>query len=1111
MFLSDVSIRRPVFATMMSLGLMILGAVGYGYLGVDLFPDVNFPVVVISTPYPGASPQEIETQVTQPIEDTVASINGVDKLRSYSREGFSTIVIEFKLETNIQEAAQDVRDRMGGVRSQLPRDILDPVINRLDPTASPIMIYTFSGPQPPEELRLFADKVLKARLEQINGVAGVIIGGGLEREIQLNFDPQKLESYGLSLQQVSQILSAENINVPAGRLESGSNDVSLRTLGEFRSMEQIGQVAVASINGTQVFVRDLLAKDPKFPDNEPKVTDGFKEPTSFIRANGNSAISIQIQKQAGTNTVDIAEAVKKRIDKEINALLPTNSTLSPIVDQSEFILENTHDVNEAIWFGGAMAILIVFLFMLDWRSTVISALALPTSVVATFFFMYLLGFTLNMMSLMALSLSIGLLIDDAVVVRENIFRHMEMGEDPATAASRGTSEIGLAVTATTLAVVAVFVPVAFMSGMVGQFFKEFGLTVAASVLVSLFVAFTLDPMLSAHFVKQFDKDRHHKLKKGWFSGPILWFLDGLDSIYRSILGWALRWRFIVILLVLGILAFSFSTAGKLGGEFVPLSDRGQFIMNVDFPPGTSLNETSRRMALIEERIMQNKNFVTLYTTIGTSNEANRATTQFVAVPKTDRQETLQELKEFARQQTVDIPDAKVDLADVGMVGGGGRGDAPIAIYIKGSDMAELAKIAERVENDLKANPNLGDVVNTYAGGRPERRLVFDRAKLSDLGLSTGQVATEVRAAADGVLSGKYRDGEDEFDIRVRLDPRLREGTVLLDSLAFRTRAGKSVKLGELATNELGTGPSTIERLSRQRQITVTAYPRNVSLGTVLPEVKEKLGSYELPSGYSFYFSGQAERMQDSANSMLVALGLAVLFLYIVLASQFESFIHPFTIMMSLPMAFIGAIFALYFGGKTLSMPAMIGIVFLMGLVTKNGILLVDYINQMRDQGLSRTEAILKAGPTRLRPILMTSMAMIAGMVPSAFSTRSGSEFRSPMALAVIGGVLSSTFLTLLVVPVVYSIIDWFTPRGFNEWRTARRAKKEAKRLKLSGNTPASDPVSTPAEKARRRWIRIVLIGLDKPPRDALSVVEGLVVRLLLRPTLFVQTRASSPW
>jgi HAE1 family hydrophobic/amphiphilic exporter-1 len=1040
---------------MMSVMLMVLGGVGYTYLGVDLFPDVNFPVVVISTPYPGASPKEVETQVTQPIEDSVASISGVDKLRSYSREGFSTVVIEFKLETPIQEAAQDVRDRMGGVRSKLPRDILDPVINRLDPTAAPIMIYTFSGPQPPQDLRHFADKTIKARLEQIAGVAGVIIDGGLEREIQLDFDPEKLESYGVSLQQLSQILNAENINVPAGRLESGANDVSLRTLGEFQSLSQIGQVAVSSVNGTQVFVKDLLAKDPKYAEQEPKVRDGFKESTSYIRVNKEPAVAIQVQKQAGTNTVDIADAVKKKIEKDLNPLLPNGSKLSLIIDQSEFILENTHEVNEAIVFGGAMAILIVFLFMLDWRSTVISAMALPTSVIATFFVMYLLGFTLNMMSLMALSLAIGLLIDDAVVVRENIFRHLEMGEDPATAASRGTSEIGLAVTATTLAVVAVFVPVAFMSGMVGQFFKQFGLTVAAAVLVSLFVAFTLDPMLSAHFVKQLDKDRHHKLKKGWFSGPILWILDGMDSVYRVILGWSLRWRFIVILMALGAMFASGTFAGKLGGEFVPISDRGQFIMNVDFAPGTSLDETSRRMALVEERILQNKNFVTLFTTIGTSNEANRASIQFVAVPKHDRAETLTELKEFARAQAADIPDAKVDLADVGMVGGGGRGDAPIAIYIKGDDMNELSEIASRVEADLKSMSNISDVVNTYAGGRPERRLVFDRSKLSDLGLPLSQVALEVRAAADGVLSGKYRDGEDEFDIRVRLDPKLREGITLLDSLSFRTRSGKTVKLGELTTNDLGTGPSTIERLNRQRQITVTAYPKGESLGTVMPVVKERLTAYDMPSGYSFYFSGQAERMADSANSMIVALGLAILFVYIVLASQFESFVHPFTIMMSLPMAFIGAIFALYLGGKTLSMPAMIGIVFLMGLVTKNGILLVDAINQARDQGMSRTDAILKAGPTRLRPILMTSMAMIVGMLPSALSTRAGSEFRSPMSLAVIGGVISSTLLTLLVVPVVYTLVDWFTPRGFNEWREARRAKKAKKLAPPSLDLPTT--------------------------------------------------------
>jgi hydrophobe/amphiphile efflux-1 (HAE1) family protein len=1040
MFLADVSIRRPVFATMLSVGLMVLGIVGYRYLGMDLFPDVNFPVVVVSTPYPGAAPKEVESLVTRPVEDAVASITGVDKLRSYSREGVSTVVIEFTLETPIKDAAQDVRDRIGSVRGALPRDVLDPVITRVDPSAAPIMTYTFSGPQSPDELRRFADKFIKARLEQIDGVASVQVAGGLEREIQLDLDPQKLEAYGLSVQQVANFLNSENVNVPAGRLTAGLNEVSLRTLGEFQSVEQIGQLAIVSNNGTQVLIKDLLARDPVRFDREPAVRDSFEEPRTKIRANEQSAVALSILKQAGTNTVDIAEAVQKRVE-EFKQELPPGAELSRIIDQSDFILENVHEVNEAIWFGGAMAILIVLFFMMDWRSTVISALALPTSVVATFFLMYLLGFTLNMMSLLALSLAIGLLIDDAVVVRENIFRHLEMGEDPITAASRGTAEIGLAVTATTLTIVAVFVPVAFMDGMIGQFFKQFGLTVAAAVLVSLFVAFTLDPMLSSRFVKKLEKDRHQKLKKGWVTGPILWVLDGIDSVYRRILGWALRWRIAVILLAIGAFVGSGVIAGKLGGEFVPPSDRGQFVMNIEFSPGTSLDTTSDRVAQIEARIRQNPLFVTLFSTVGASEESNKATIHVVAVPKTERTETLNDLKDFARAQSVDIADARVDFSDVGLVGGGNRNDAPIVLYIKGDDIETLAKVAEQVTADIKAIPGTGDVVNLYAGGRPERQIALDRQRIADLGLSVSQVALELRAAADGALAGKFRDGEDEYDIRVRLDPTLREGRNLLESLSLRTRTGKMVKLSELAKDAEALGPSTIERLNRQRQISVTAYPKGRSLGEVTTDVQAKLDSYELPEGVSFYFGGQAERMQDSFESLVVALVLAIVFIYLVLASQFESFLHPFTIMMSLPMSFIGAFGALYLGGMTISMPAMIGIIFLMGLVTKNGILLVDYTNQLRDEGMSRTEALLKAGPARLRPILMTSLAMIVGMLPSALRTGPGSEFRAPMALSVVGGVISSTFLTLLVVPVIYTLVDFFTPRGFREWREGRNKQR----------------------------------------------------------------------
>jgi hydrophobic/amphiphilic exporter-1 (mainly G- bacteria), HAE1 family len=1026
MFLSEISIKRPVFTVMVTVALMTLGLLGARSIGVDLFPDVSFPVVTVVTPYPGAGPEEVEQLVTKLIEEQVSSVNGVDEVRSFSRDSVSTIVVQFKLGTDVKTAANDVRDKVAGVRGKLPTDIKDPIIQRVDPTAQPILTYAVSSARDSAETRRLAEDVLKPKLEAVDGVAAVNVYGGLERELHVYADRARLEALGLSLSGLAAQLGADGFDVPAGRVNAGATELNVKTLGRFRTLDELRGMVVATLpSGAQVHLSEVA-----------RVEDGYKEARVRSRLDGKDAVALEIQKQGGTNTVKISDAVYKVVAEAARALPPDVKVVKAI-DQSTYIRQNIGSVTEAILFGGAMAILVIFLFMLDWRSTLISSLALPTSVVTTFLAMWWLGFTFNMMSLMALSLAIGLLIDDAVVVRENIYRHMERGEDPVTAARNGTAEIGLAVMATTFTIVAVFVPVAFMGGIVGQFFRQFGLTVAAAVLVSLFISFTLDPMMSARVVKPIQPGHHARLREGRLTGPIVRFFDALDARYRSLLAWSLAHKKTVLLSAVALFVGSIALTPLMGKEFMTPEDRGEFRVLLEMPAGTSLDEMDRVTRRAEELARGNAEVKNLYVTVGPGEEANKASLRVYTTKKDARRATQWQIQDDLRRRLAVVPALKATMADISFVEGGGV-ELPVTIFVRGEDYPQLQGTARAALELVKGVRGVKDADLSYRAGRPETDIRVDRARAADLGVSVAAVGQTARLALEGDVVAKYRQGDRDYDIRVQLSPEDRARLATVSDLvvpATGKRLGaaapaggttKLVRVSDLADVVAGTGPATIERMNRQRQIILQANVENRSLGDVVADIQHGLAKLPKPAGTTFVFGGQTQRMNETFDNMALALFVAIVFIYFVLASQFESFVHPFTIMVALPLAIVGALLLLFLTGNPIGMPAMIGIILLMGLVTKNAILLVDLTNELRAQGKPMVEALLEAGPTRLRPILMTSAAMVLGMLPTAIARAEGSEFRAPMAISVIGGVITSTFLTLVVVPVVYTWMDRFT-------------------------------------------------------------------------------------
>jgi hydrophobe/amphiphile efflux-1 (HAE1) family protein len=1022
MTLSDVAIRRPVFTAMMSLTLIVLGVLAVTRLGTDLYPDVTFPFVTITTVYPGASPQDIEETVTRPIEDAVSSISGVDRVFSWSREDASLVFVRFKLSVSLDEGTQSIRDKVGVAQGQLPLGAKVPVIAQYDISAQPVLVFSAASGADPIALREMLDDQVRPRLEQLEGVAAVRIIGGGEPEVAVDLFRDRLAALGVTPDAVFQRIQAEHRDLPGGRYPTGSTEVGIRVRGEFEDVDQLRAMPVAtSPEGSIVRLADVAL-----------VRKGMKEPKTLVRTNGVDSVAVEVVKQAGANSAAVANGVK--------ALLPELEKLhrfqaQVLVDQSALIEANAHEVWIAIFFGGAMAILIILLFLLDLRGTFISSLALPTSVIGTLFAMWVLGFSLNQLTLLGLSLAIGLLIDDAVVVRESITRRLERGEPPALAASHGTKEIALAVMATTFTLIAVFVPVAFMSGVTGQFFKQFGLTISVAVLISLFIAFTLDPMLSARLAKRRVPGEHVQER------PIVARLragfEALDRTYAWTLGWVLRHRALTIGAALLLFVASIWVGMHLGSEFSPLEDRAQLIVNLEYPPGTSLSTTSRRSAALEDRVRALPGVTAVYSTVGYQDDPRLARWRVNLVDKNEREERIDWFKERIREVVAADDRLRTrGVSDPPLIEG--LGDfPPILMHITGRDFGRLREEADFVVASMRAIPAIADIQLKDSPGRPELEIRVDRDEASRVGLPAGAVALQVRIATEGEVAGKIREGRRESEIRVRLAGEDRGSPEALQRIWIASPRGP-VALGQLAALETSVSPAVIEHERRERKISVWAQiAPGHDLGSAVAALRGKLDPHALPPGYGYIWDGMQREQADSQRAMGGALLIAIVFIFIVLASQFESIVHPFTIMLSLPLAVVGALLALGLTGKTISMGSLIGLILLMGLVTKNAILLVDGALQHVREGDPPEEAVRKAGPRRLRPILMTSAAMVLGMLPTALGRGMGSEFRAPMAIAVIGGVITSTLLTLWVVPVVFIWVE-----RFRAWRKPLLARSE---------------------------------------------------------------------
>lgn len=1004
MSLPEISIKRPVFATVTLLALILLGIVSYLRMNVDEMPDVSLPYVTVSITYEGALPEQIDTQVTKKVEEAVGEAKGVKHIYSTSREGEAEIGVEFNLDIDPAMATQDVRDKISAIRSELPDTIKEPVIARFDMKAAPVVAIALTSETANlRELSILVEDVIKPRLQKIGGVGQLKISGLQEREVQLLLDRDKIATFGFSIPEITQRLQEENQDIPAGKLTETSQELSVRTAGNFKAPEDFLSVVIGTRNGAPVYYRQIGT-----------VKDTIKDIETIARYNDQQAIGMEVGKQSGANAVNVAKQVKTELEK-IRQNLPPGIDLHMVRDDAQRIEDSIHEVWYDLIIGGIFAVMIVLWFLGDWRSTIISALAIPASIVATFFFMKLANFSINSMSLLGLSLSVGLLIDDAIVVIENIIRHRQMGKSAIVAAAEGTKEIALAVMATTFTVVAVFIPVGFMSGVVGQFFKEFGLTIAFAVLVSLFIAFTLTPMMAALYLPVGHHYASGRLGQ-WWSKWNHWF-DRLADSYAVLLEKLLhRHRKKVIVVSLAIFAFSMMLFPYLGSSFIPITDQGQFTVKVKSQSGPTveaLDNTTQKMILELKSLPEVRH---IYST-----SAAKEQILFVTlVPKKERQRSQADVIREVREKLNRLPGVRADIEQ-----GDGK---PVTVSITGDSVEKLGEIAEQLQQKMQTIPGVQDIASSYRPGTPNLDIKIKTERANDLAVSTANIGKTLQTLLNGTVIGKYSDSDERIDIRTRLAAMDRSRPESLTTIyvpSEKTRADGQkmlIPLSQVTEGQYTTSAAEIGRFDRQKEIRLTANLEKTTLGDFDNQFYQDIKDIQMPIGYQAGAAGQSDDMDESFSSMGVALSLAVAFIFMILAAQFESYSEPFAIMLSLPLAVIGALLGLFLAGSELSLISLIGIMMLMGLVTKNAILLIDFAKQRMQEAVPCTDALVDAARIRLRPILMTSVAMIFGMLPIALSIGPGAEARAPMAHAIIGGLITSTLLTLVVVPVVYSLI-----------------------------------------------------------------------------------------
>lgn len=1033
MDLSEISIRRPIFLTCLVILSIVVGLGSMSRMGVDLFPDVTFPVVTVSTPYPGAGPAEVETLVSKPLEDELSTLSGIKRLSSVNKEGVSVVIAEFTLETDVKYAEQQIRDRVGSTKRKLPNDIKEPVIRRIDPADQPVLILAVHADLPPGELYDLVNERIKPRLEQVNQVGLVEILGGRKREIQVQLDRNKLKGRELSATLVSSRLAGAGNDIPSGKKSNGDKETVFRTVGQFKSFDDIRQLVVNFFgNDVPVRIGDVAT-----------VTDTLVDETSKAYVNGEKSLFLYAFRQSGANTIKVVDVLKKTVVK-VNADFAAEKgspKITTVRDGSMWIRANVADVQETILIGIVLAVVTVFLFLANGRSTIITGLALPNSLIGAFILMALAGFTINIMTLLALSLSVGLLIDDAIVVRENIFRHIEMGKNPLDAAREGTAEVKLAVIGTTLAVIAVFGPLGFLSGVVGQFFKQFGLTVCFAMAISLFDALTMAPMMSAYLAgashgKPGPKESYSGVG-GFFSkiydytvGNLLLgfsnFQDWLEVVYEKFIRLIMRRALIAIGLTLVVTLGCFYLVKFVPKTFLPTQDAGEFTVAFDLPPGTNLEGTNTMSLKVDKLIRSNNEVAVSALTVGNRDgDANYADIYVHLVPSAQRPGiNTSKFKERLREQLKEFAYANPKVKDYDAVGGGQR---PFTLNIQGFDQKEIEEIGLRVATRLKKMPGLLDTDINFRTGKPEFQVVPDKSRAQMLGVSTTSIGNELRGQVEGLVSAKYREKGVEYDIRVRMKEDQRDLRAAFASIYVPNLNNSLVKLSNVASPVDATGPSSITRMDRMKYVQVTGdIAPGAGLGDIINEVTGIMNKdMNLPEGVKFQFIGQAENFKELGDSMTFAMGAGLIFIFLVLASLYESFVTPLTIMLAMPLAICGAFVGLYVGHESLNLFSMIGMIMLIGIACKNSILLVDYANQLVVAGQSREDAMAAAGKTRLRPILMTTMALIAGTVPLAIGLNEASKQRTSMGWAIIGGLISSTMLTLIVVPAAYTYIDRF--------------------------------------------------------------------------------------
>jgi len=1056
MFISDFAIKRPIITIVVMIALVVFGLAALARLDTDEFPDIESPIVFVGVGYPGAAPDVVEREVVQRLEDKISGISGVDKLNSTSTDGFAQIIIQFVYSKDVNQATQDVRDAISAVRSQLPAEILEPIVQRFDPNALPIVSLALTSTVlTPPQLTQVADQQIAGELRAIAGVAQVNVVGGDSAQLNVNVRPTDLAAAGVGIDQVVSALQSQNLAAPVGNVTTTLEQRSIRLEGRLERPEDFNALVIGGRNGNLITLGQVA-----------DVQAGAAEPTSAAAFNGTEAIGLDIVKSREYSTTAVSDAIKKRI-AELQPTLPPGTRIEIVRDAGSRVSRSVHEVESALIEGALLTVLVVFLFLNSWRSTVITGLALPVSVLTSFVPLLIFGFTLNTMSLMGLSLAIGILIDDAIVVRENIVRHVELGADHMRAAHEGTDEIGLAVTATTFSIVAVFVPVGFMSGIAGQFFKPFALTIAAAVLVSLFVSFSLDPMLSAYWPDPELEAHEHR-------GPIsraltrfnAWF-DRQADRYTRVVGWALDHRWLMV----GLAALSFILAIALqvvfgGFGFTPVSDQSELNVAIETPPGSSLEYTKLKAAEVDRLLRARPEVLYTYTTVGSSTgtgAVDDATIYVRLKPKTQRSISQAEFGTQIRPAMRTLAGATAYIYDAGSFAGNQK---QIQLQLQGPDEATLASLADRIADSTRATPGALDVGLSTRGQKPELNVVINRGLAGTLGVSLAQLATSLRFAFAGVDAGTWVDpsGISRY-VHVRLVPGSRENASDLSQLPVVIASGPAsplagssagsgapsvIPLGQVATITPGVGPAQIDHFQRERVVTIGANIEGGSLGNIVNAIMKKVNKISLPAGYHITQGGQTESQNEVFGSFFVAMGIAVMLMYLILVIQFGSFLDPVSILISLPLSLIGVVLALLVTGDTLNLMSLIGVILLMGIVAKNAILLIDFAKWAHlNGGVPLRKALIDAGRIRLRPILMTTLALIAGMMPVALGFGEGSDFRAPLGRAVIGGVITSTVLTLVVIPTIYEILT--------EWREGLAARFGHRFSQPHHAAPAPEP------------------------------------------------------